>query len=153
MITIRVATIEDVPAIVALLADDSIGATRERLADPLPGEYAAAFRAIDADPNNELLVAESSGTIVGTLQMTYTPGLSRTGMWRATLEAVRVASASRGAGIGAMLVQEAVERARRRGCGLVQLTTDRRRTDTKRFYERLGFVDTHLGMKLTLERD
>ncbi len=153
MTTIRTATFADIPAIVALLADDGIGATREQLADPLPDEYYAAFRAIDADPNNELLVAESSGTIVGTLQMTYTPGLSRTGMWRATLEAVRVASASRGAGIGAVLVKEAIERARQRGCGLVQLTTDRRRMEAKRFDERFGFADSHLGMKLTLKGD
>ena len=153
MTTIRTATIADLLAVVALLADDNIGATRERLADPLPDAYHAAFRAIDADPNNELLVADSNGTIVGTLQVTYIPGLSRTGMWRATLEAVRVASTSRGAGIGAMLVQDAIERARRRGCGLVQLTTDRRREDAKRFYERLGFVDSHLGMKLSLGRD
>ena len=150
-VTCRDARLADVPAIVRLLADDDIGAGRERFADPIPVVYVEAFHAIERDPNNELLVAESSGTIVGTVQVTYTPSLSRQGMWRATLEALRVASTVRGGGIGKLLVEDVIARARRRGCGLVQLTTDRRRVDAKRFYERFGFVDSHLGMKLPLD--
>ena len=146
----RMASIEDIPAIVALLADDIIGAGRECVADPLPAAYYEAYRAIEADPNNELIVAESDRAIVGTVQITYTPCLSRGGMWRATLEALRVASSARGSGIGASLVGEVIERARRRGCGLVQLTTDTRRIDARRFYEGLGFTDSHVGMKLSL---
>lgn len=149
-VTCRLATLADLPAIVGLLADDVLGASREQPADPLPAGYVNAFRAIDAEPNSELLVAERDGQVVGTVQVNFIAGISRGGMTRAQLEALRVTSAARGARIGQLLVEDVIARARARGCGLVQLTTDRRRTDAKRFYERLGFVDSHIGMKLAL---
>jgi GNAT superfamily N-acetyltransferase len=147
----RLATIDDVPAIVGMLADDTLGATRERLGPPLPQSYYDAFAAIDRDPNIELVVADSGGTAIGTVQITYVPGLSRQGMWRATIEAVRIAATERGKGIGAAMIHEAIARAKARGCGLVQLTSDRSREDAKRFYERLGFTHSHTGMKLSLQ--
>ncbi|MDX2170471.1 MAG: GNAT family N-acetyltransferase [Deltaproteobacteria bacterium] len=148
--TFRAARRVDLPAIVALLADDALGATRERVADPLPPGYLAAFEAIEADPNHELLVACLDDAVVGVLQLTYTPHLVQQGAWRATIEGVRVASARRAQGIGAALFDQAFARARARGCRIVQLTTDKRRPDARRFYERLGFVASHEGMKLTL---
>jgi GNAT superfamily N-acetyltransferase len=151
VIRYRRATVDDVPAIVQMLADDTLGATRERATSPLPQSYYDAFTAIDRDPNIELIVAESNGQVVGTVQLTYMPGLSRQGMWRALIEAVRVAATERGKGIGAAMIQETIARARQRGCGLVQLTSDRSREDAKRFYERLGFKHTHTGMKLSLQ--
>ena len=111
----------------------------------------AAFRAIELDPNNDLLVGEVDGRVVATLQLTFTPSLSYQGSWRATIESVRTDSALRGRGIGAALMTAALERARARGCSLVQLSTNKARGDAKRFYERLGFVATHEGMKLSLE--
>ncbi|UVS81166.1 GNAT family N-acetyltransferase [Actinokineospora sp. UTMC 2448] len=144
---IRTAGAADVPAIVALLADDPLGAARERPGDP---RYAAAFAEIAADPNQVLVVAERGGEVVGTLQLTFTPGLSRLAALRATIEGVRVRSDQRGAGLGQELVEWAVERARERSAALVQLTTDRSRPDAHRFYERLGFVPSHVGMKLDL---
>ncbi|MGW5052141.1 GNAT family N-acetyltransferase [Actinokineospora sp. NPDC004072] len=144
---IRTATAADVPAIVALLADDPLGATRERPGDP---RYAAAFAEIAADPNQVLVVAEADGAVVGTLQLTITPGLSRLAARRATIEGVRVRADQRGAGLGQRLIEWAVEHARERGADLVQLTTDRARPDAHRFYERLGFVPSHVGMKLDL---
>lgn len=149
-IRIRVATADDVPAIVALLADDPLGATREDPGTPLNPRYADAFDAIDRDPNNIVLVAVDGDAVIGCLQLTYIPGLSRRGMWRAQIEAVRVARSTRGLGIGHRLAEEAVARARARGCGLAQLTTDKTRPDAHRFYEDLGFVASHVGMKLRL---
>jgi GNAT superfamily N-acetyltransferase len=146
----RLATAEDIPAIVQMLADDTLGATRERVETPLPQSYYDAFRAIESDPNIELIVAEAAGQIIGTVQVGYVPGLSRQGMWHATIEAVRVAATERGKGIGAAMIQETIARARQRGCGLMQLASDRSREDARRFYERLGFVHTHVGMKLSL---
>ena len=148
--TIRRATRDDVPAIVALLADDMLGAKRERNETPLPRAYYQAFDAIAADPNHELLVAQLEGRILGTLQLAFLPGLSRQGSWRAQIEAVRVAANARGHGVGEELVRYAVERAREKGCKLVQLTSDKQRRDALRFYERLGFVPSHEGMKLAL---
>lgn len=145
---IRPATRDDVPAIVAMLADDPLGATRERFADPLPEDYFAAFAAIDRDPNNELVVAECDGGVVGVLQLTVTPYLTYQGGWRATVEGVRVASEARSAGIGRGLFEWAIARARERGCHLIQLTTDKARPDALRFYQSLGFVASHEGMKL-----
>lgn len=147
----RLATVADVPAIVQMLADDALGAKRERVESPLPQAYYEAFAAIDRDPNIELIVADSGGDVIGTVQLSFTPGLSRQGMWRGTIEAVRVASSHRGKGIGAEMITDAIERARRRGCGLVQLTSDKSREDAQRFYERLGFIRTHVGMKLSLQ--
>jgi len=145
--TIRRAVAEDVAAIVALLAEDALGAGREQPGDPA---YLAAFGQIDSDPGQLLAVAELGGEVVGTLQLTFTTGLSRRGMTRATIEAVRVRADLRGGGYGARLFQWAVDEARARGCGLVQLTTDASRTDAHRFYERLGFVASHVGLKLAL---
>ena len=149
MIVIRDAVEQDLPAIIALLADDPLGKTREDVA--AADAYSMAFKAIDADPNNELLVVVDSGRIVGTMQITYAPGLSRKGAWRATLEGVRVDAALRGRGIGRALVNEAITRARARGCRIVQLTSDLSRVDARRFYESLGFSHTHAGMKLAIE--
>ncbi len=141
----------DLPAVVRLLADDELGATRERLEDPLPASYAHAFEAIDRDPNNELVVAESEqGAVVALLQLTFTPYLTHQGGWRATIEGVRVDRQLRGTGVGRSLFAWATQRARERGCHLVQLTTDKQRAEAKQFYESLGFVASHEGMKLNL---
>ncbi|WP_332874612.1 GNAT family N-acetyltransferase [Lentzea terrae] len=145
--TIRRATAADVDPIVAMLADDPLGAAREKPGDPA---YLEAFEVIDADPHQFLAVADSGGEVVGTLQLTFTGGLSRLGMTRATVEAVRVRSDQRGGGLGEQLIRWAIDEARARGCGLVQLTTDASRVDAHRFYERLGFTASHVGMKLQL---
>jgi len=142
----------DVPAVLELLADDDI--TRERGYGVVPEEVDAAvwaaFEAIDTDPGNELIVAEADGEVIATCQLTFTPGLSRGGGWRMTIEAVRVRADRRGGGVGRQLMAWAIERARDRGCRVVQLTTDKRRTDAHRFYAGLGFVASHEGMKLAL---
>lgn len=151
-LVIRPATADDLPAIVHLLADDPLGATRERDVDPLPQPYRDAFAAIDADPMNELVVAcTPDGAILGTLQLTITASLSRLGTTRATIEGVRVAATARSLGLGQRLVEWAIARATARGCGVIQLTTDRTRVDAHRFYERLGFVASHVGMKRSLD--
>ena len=148
---IRRALAVDLPAIVRLLADDPLGAQRERLEDPLPVSYRRAFEAIERDPNNELVVAEGeNGIAVAVLQLSFTPGISHQGGWRATIEGVRVDSRLRGCGLGHELLRWAIERARQRGCHQVQLTTDKTRTAARRFYDSLGFVASHEGMKLTL---
>ncbi|WP_081915733.1 GNAT family N-acetyltransferase [Saccharothrix sp. NRRL B-16314] len=146
--TIRRATAEDVPAIVAMLADDELGALRESPADLAP--YERAFAAIDASGHEVLVVAEQDGAVVGTLQLTVLHGLSRRGASRAQIEAVRVASTSRGEGLGERLVRWAVEEAAARGCAIVQLTSDKGRADAHRFYRRLGFAQSHEGFKLAL---
>jgi len=143
----RRATAADLPAIVALLADDILGASREDPGDPA---YAAAFAAIAADPNQLLAVAEDAGHVVGCLQLSFIPGLSRKGMWRGQIESVRIAAAERGSGLGRRMFAWAIAECRARGCGLVQLTTDKARPDARRFYESLGFVASHEGMKLAL---
>ncbi len=147
----RQASREDLAAIVALLADDELGARRERYQDPLPDAYRDAFAAIDADPHNELIVAEHEGDLVGVLQLTFIPYLTYQGGWRALIEGVRVASHCRGRGIGRVLFEWAIDRARERGCHMVQLTSDKSRGDALRFYEGLGFRASHEGMKLHLE--
>jgi GNAT superfamily N-acetyltransferase len=147
-LSIRDAVAGNLPAIVALLADDPFGRARE--AAPLDPAYARALAAIEADPNNRQLVAVEGGEIVGCFQLTFIPGLGRGGSWRAQVESVRVAVDRRGSGRGAAIMAWAIERARERGCALVQLTTDKRRDDAQRFYRRLGFVATHEGMKLPL---
>jgi GNAT superfamily N-acetyltransferase len=144
---IRAATRADVPAIVALLADDPLGAVRERPGDPA---YLAAFDALAADPRQLLVVASVDSVVVGTLQLTFIPGLSRVGSTRAQIEAVRVRSDQRGGGLGRLLIGWAVEVARERGAAVVQLTTDVSRVDAQRFYLGLGFVASHVGMKLAL---
>lgn len=143
----RRATAADLDAIVAMLADDMLGAAREKPGDPA---YAAAFRAIESDPNQLLAVAEEEGRVVGCLQLSFIPGLSRLGMWRGQIESVRIAASHRGAGLGRRMFEWAIEQCRARGCGLVQLTTDKARPDARRFYESLGFAASHEGMKLAL---
>lgn len=147
-VQVRRATREDVPAIVALLADDPLGAAREDLRDPTA--YLVAFEAVDADPAHELVVLDDGGVVVGTLQLTLLPGLSRHGATRALIEAVRVARTHRGQRLGERLVEWAIDESRRRGAAVMQLTTDASRVDAHRFYERLGFVASHVGMKLPL---
>ncbi len=143
----RRATAADVPAIVALLADDVLGAAREKPGDPA---YDAAFAAIEADPNQFLAVVEDGGAVIGCLQLTFLPGLSHRGLWRGQIESVRIAASHRGAGLGRHMFDWAIERCRERGCGMVQLTTDKSRGDARRFYESLGFTASHEGMKLVL---
>lgn len=147
-LVIRDAGAADIPAIVAMLADDMLG--RDREAAIVEPAYFAAFAAIEADPNNRLLVAVRVGELVGCFQLTFIPGLGRGGAWRAQIESVRVAAAERGHGTGAAMIRWAIERARERGCALVQLATDKRRGDAHRFYRRLGFEASHEGMKLIL---
>lgn len=149
-LTLRAARYDDLAAIVRLLADDTLGRGRERVEDPLPAVYEAAFEAIAADPHQELVVACLDGAVVGVLQLTVTPHIVSQGAWRATVEGVRVASAHRSHGIGAALLEWVFVRARARGCALVQLTSDVRRSDARRFYERLGFVASHVGLKRPL---
>jgi putative hydrolases of HD superfamily len=150
-LTIRRATRDDLPAIVHLLADDDLGATREADVSPLPGGYHAAFEAIDRDPNQELVVGEAGRRVVAVLQLTFIPYLTYQGSWRALIEGVRVASDQRSGGIGRRLIEWCIDCARQHGCGMVQLTSNKSRTDAIRFYERLGFVASHEGLKLLLQ--
>lgn len=149
-IEFRAALRDELPAIVDLLADDPLGPTRERPRHPLPEAYARAFEAIDRDPNHLLLVGVDRDIVVAVLQLSFLPNLTRGGGWRAQIEGVRVAPAYRGAGLGEKLIEHAVERAREHNCVLVQLTSDKARADALRFYQRLGFVASHEGMKLAL---
>ncbi|WP_285767176.1 GNAT family N-acetyltransferase [Peribacillus sp. SI8-4] len=151
MVTFRNAEAKDLNEIVQLLADDVLGRERERYEHPLPDSYLEAFRSIDSDKNNELIVACLDGRIVGVQQITFTPHLTHQGGWRATIEGVRTAASERGKGIGSKLIQYAIERAKERGCHIIQLTTDKKRANTLRFYERLGFTATHEGLKLKLK--
>ena len=146
-LVVRAATRDDVQAIVAMLADDALGSAREAPGHPA---YDAAFAAIDADPNQVLAVAVLAGQVVGTLQISFLPGLSHRGAWRGEIEAVRIASDRRGQGLGAQLLRWAIEQCRARGCRLVQLTTNAARVDAQRFYEHLGFARSHIGFKLLL---
>ncbi|KFZ80308.1 GNAT family acetyltransferase [Amycolatopsis sp. MJM2582] len=143
---IRQARREDVAAIVGMLADDQIGSTRDSADDLTP--YLKAFEQIDADPAQLLIVADDGGEAVGTLQLSIIPGLARKGALRGQIEAVRVRSSHRGSGLGGELMRWAIDESRRRGCALVQLTSDVKREDAHRFYERLGFEATHTGFKL-----
>jgi len=150
-IAIRQATLSDLPGIIALLADDELGRQREDASVPLNAAYLNAFQTIAADPNQLLMVAAEDGELVGTLQLTFLPGLSRRGAWRGQIEAVRIAEKRRGAGLGRQMFAWAIAACRQRGCNLVQLTTDKRRTDAHRFYEQLGFTASHEGYKMALE--
>ncbi|MEU5765760.1 GNAT family N-acetyltransferase [Streptomyces asoensis] len=145
---IRAAAPGDVPAIVAMLADDPLGAQRESPDDLSP--YLAALERLSADPNQRLVVAVREGRVVGTLQLTIVPGLSRRGSTRSIIEGVRVHADERGSGLGTRFIEWAIEESRRENCQLVQLTSDNARTDAHRFYERLGFVASHVGFKLQL---
>lgn len=150
-ITFRDATQRDLHAIVALLADDILGAQREVLCDPVDRKYIEAFRDIEKQRGNRMIVAvDGCGEIAGCLQLTITPGLARLGSRRATIEGVRVRSDLRSTGFGASMFAYAIEEARQAGCELVQLTTDKKRARAHRFYEQLGFKPTHVGMKLEL---
>ena len=149
----RRATTADLPAIVGLLADDPLGAMRDRAELPLDDRYLEAFAAIDSDPRQLLMVATLAGNIAGCMQLSFIPGLSRLGSQRALIEGVRVAATLRGHGIGEDMILWAKEEAMRRHCRILQLTTDRSRRDAHRFYERLGFVASHVGMKLDLGVD
>lgn len=147
----RKASSVDLPAIIALLSDDPLGATREVASETIDQAYLDAFAAIEADSNQLLVVAvDDCDGVIGCLQLSFIPGLSRKGMWRGQIESVRIAAGHRGDGLGAAMIKWAVGQARNRGCGLVQLTSDKRRPDAIRFYEKLGFVASHEGLKLDL---
>jgi ribosomal protein S18 acetylase RimI-like enzyme len=148
--TFRRAASDDLPAIVALLADDPIGGGRESVGVHLDPCYGAAFAAIERDPNQFLAVAERGGKVIGALQLSFIPGLTRRGMWRGQIEGVRIAQAERGSGIGRAMLLWGIEECRKRGCGLIQLTSDKRRSGAHAFYEALGFRATHEGYKLML---
>lgn len=152
-VTIRRARQEDLAAIVALLANDPLGARRETPGSPPAASYSEAFAAIERDPNQTLIVGCRGDAVVGVLQLTFLPHLTYRGGWRAQIEGVRVAAQERSRGLGRQMIEWAVECARARGCHMVQLTTDKTRLDAKRFYESIGFVASHEGMKLDLARD
>ncbi|MEW2161622.1 GNAT family N-acetyltransferase [Streptomyces sp. NPDC007084] len=145
---IRATVAADVPAIVAMLVDDPLGAQRESPDDLTP--YLDALERLRADPNQHHVVAVREGRVIGTLQLTLIPGLSRKGATRSIIEAVRIHAAERGNGLGTQLIEWAIEESRRQGCQLVQLTSDASRTDAHRFYKRLGFEASHVGFKLAL---
>ncbi|WP_369272147.1 N-acetyltransferase family protein [Streptomyces sp. R11] len=145
---IRAAIADDVPAIVGMLADDPLGAQRESPDDLAP--YLEALERLSADQNQHLVVAVREGRVIGTLQLTIIPGLSRMGATRSIIEGVRIHTDERGSGLGTQLIEWAVDESRRQNCQLVQLTTDKSRTDAHRFYERLGFTASHLGFKIQL---
>ena len=154
-LTIRRAMPADLPAVVAMLADDRLGEAREDASEPLHPGYRAAFDTINASPNDALYVAEAGGAeaggaLVGCFQLTFLPGLSQRGAWRGQIEGVRVSAGSRGTGLGGQMIGWAVERCREKGCRVVQLTTNAVRTDAQRFYRSLGFKGSHVGMKLDL---
>lgn len=146
----RAASQDDLDPIIALLADDALGQTRERVSTPTDPAYVEAFQAISADPNQLLAVVEDEDGLAGCLQISFIPGLSRLGMWRGQIESVRIARRLRGAGLGRQMLAWAIEQCRARGCELVQLTSDKSRSDALRFYESLGFVASHEGFKLAL---
>ncbi|KAB2973701.1 GNAT family N-acetyltransferase [Streptomyces sp. SS1-1] len=145
---IRPAVADDVPAIVGMLADDPLGAQRESPDDLTP--YLAALERLQGDPHQHVVVAVREGRVVGTLQLTIVPGLSRRGATRSIIEGVRIHADERGSGLGTQLIEWAVDESRRQDCHLVQLTSDKTRTDAHRFYERLGFTASHTGFKLQL---
>ena len=147
----RLAQRADLPSIVRMLADDDLGSQRERCEDPLPPSYYLAFEELHSDPNHELIVAERDGEVVGTLHLMFLPSISYQGGRRAQIESVRIDRQFQSQGIGTEMMQWAIERAKQRGAHFVQLTTHNSRADAHRFYERLGFKGTHLGMKLSLK--
>ena len=150
-IIFRLAKREDLSAIVRMLADDELGSEREKFEEPLPASYIRAFEQIEADPNHELIAAEYDGEVVGTLQLMFLPSISFQGGLRAQVESVRVDGKLRGQGIGSEMMKWTIERARARDAHLVQLTTHQSREEAHRFYEKLGFNGSHLGMKLSLK--
>lgn len=151
MHSFRPARRSDLADIIGLLAEDDLGSAREIVSDPPDTRYVAAFDAIEADANQLLAVAvDGRDRVLGCLQLTFIPGLSRTGVWRGQIESVRVAKSARGTGLGSDFIEWAVARCAERGCGLVQLTSDKSRRDAIRFYEKLGFVASHEGLKRNL---
>jgi ribosomal protein S18 acetylase RimI-like enzyme len=150
-ILFRLATRADLPSIVRMLADDNLGSQRENFEDPLPQSYYSAFEQIDSDPNHELIVAERDGEVIGTLHLMFLPSVSFQGGLRAQVESVRVDKRFQSQGIGSQMMRWSIERAKQRGAHVVQLTTHKTRVDAHRFYERLGFKGSHLGMKLSLK--
>lgn len=147
----RLATLSDLPEIVRMLAEDPLGAKREHYSSPLLPVYTQAFQSIESDPNNEIVLAVNHNEeLLGFLQLTYIPNLTYQGRWRALIEGVRVHAEQRSRGIGQALIEYAIERARNRGCLMVQLTSDKSRADALRFYTSLGFNATHEGFKLML---
>jgi len=149
-IIIRKATVSDISAVINLIADDQLGATRDQVGGPLSLVYRDAFERIERQSGNDIFVAEIDGEIIGCMQLTNIPGLSRSGLTRCQIEAVRVAKSVRSQGIGKKMMLFAIDHAKASGCGLVQLTTDTTREDAHRFYKRLGFHASHVGMKLDL---
>lgn len=150
----RKAKLEDVPMIVAMLADDALGATRERFENPLPTVYTNAFQNIDKDPNQELIVVENeNGQIIGTLQLSFLQYLTYQGGIRAQIEAVRIHKDFRGKGLGEQFFRWAIARVKAKGAHVLQLTSDKKRPNAIRFYEKLGFVASHEGMKLHLQKE
>lgn len=150
-ITLRPAERADLPSVVRMLADDELGSRRERYVDPLPESYYAAFEQIRNDPNHELIVADMEGEVVGTLHLMFLPSISSQGGLRAQVESVRVEGKYRDQGIGSEMMKWTIERARTRGACVVQLPSHKSRKEAHRFYERLGFEGSHLGMKLSLK--
>lgn len=149
-LTYRFAEEADLPIVVRLLADDDIAGHREHSAAQVSPEYGKAFSEMMRSPFNRLLLAESGGEIVGVLQLTFIPGLTRRGATRAQIEGVRVKSTVRGKGIGSALICRAIQEAKSAGCAVVQLTSDKRRARAHLFYRRLGFHQSHEGFKLEL---
>ena len=149
-VVFRRAVMGDLEVIVGLLADDPLAREREQSGTGFDPRYAGAFAVIERDPNQLLAVAERGGQVIGVLQLTFIPGLTRRGMWRGQIEGVRIAASERGAGTGRAMLLWAVEECRKRGCGLVQLTSDNRRSEAHAFYAALGFQATHQGYKLAL---
>ena len=146
----RLATRADLPSIVRMLADDELGSQREKIEDPLPESYYSAFGQINNDPNHELIVAERNGEVIGTLHLMFLPSVSFQGGLRAQVESVRVDKRFQSQGIGSQMMKWSMQRAKQRGAHVVQLTTHKSREAAHRFYERLGFKGSHLGMKLNL---
>jgi len=149
-ITFRTSIRSDLFDIIRLLGDDPIGQSREIVSDRIDDRYISAYEAIEKDPNQLLAVAVDAETVVGCMQLSFVPGLSRTGMWRGQIESVRISRSHRGSGLGKRFFEWAFDRFKERGCGLVQLTTDKERPDAIRFYETLGFKASHEGMKLSI---
>ena len=147
MLTYRSATPADLPFIIGLIVEDSVIDTGDSIEDAMHSDYTGALAAIDRDPNQEMLVVEENGAPIGCFQLTYLPGLIRRGQWRGMIEVVHVAENHRNRGIGSEMMRWAIERCRERGCGMVQLTSNKKRTDAHRFYERLGFHKSHEGFK------
>lgn len=151
MFQFRRAELVDLPILINLLADDELGRQREDVGSPLNPHYERAFQAIKDDANQFLAVVEDEGDVVGCMQLSFIPGLSHVGLWRGQIESVRIDATRRGSGLGKLFLEWAIQQFRDRECGLVQLTTDKARPEAIRFYKSLGFVDSHLGMKLNLK--